>query len=127
MARPASVELRFDALHASGPTELVEKVEFLLRHWSKAKTGEGQVVPLSGESGIGKARLIATLLERIAPNCTRDWIISAPAAHPQCTLSHHRVGRAASVQQRPPRTASRPHVKSTNAPESSGWQSFATG
>jgi class 3 adenylate cyclase len=54
--RPASVESRFDALHASGLTELVgreEELELLLRRWSKAKTGEGQVVLFSGEAGIG--------------------------------------------------------------------------
>ena len=52
--RPASVESRFKALHASGLTELVgreEELELLLRRWSKAKTGEGQVVLLSGEAG----------------------------------------------------------------------------
>jgi hypothetical protein len=44
--RSASVESRFDALHASGLTDLVgreEELELLLRRWSKAKTGEGQV------------------------------------------------------------------------------------
>jgi class 3 adenylate cyclase/tetratricopeptide (TPR) repeat protein len=67
--RPASVESRFDALHASGLTELVgreEELELLLRRWSKAKTGEGQVVLLSGEPGIGKSRLTAALLHRVA-------------------------------------------------------------
>ena len=67
--RPSSVEGRFDALHTGGLTELVgreEELELLLRRWSKAKGGEGQVVLLSGEPGIGKSRLTAALLERLA-------------------------------------------------------------
>jgi class 3 adenylate cyclase/predicted ATPase len=67
--RAGSVESRFDALHAGTLTELVgreEELELLLRRWSKAKAGEGQVVLLSGEPGIGKSRLTAAVLEHIA-------------------------------------------------------------
>ena len=67
--RPASVESRFEAFHATGLTELVgreEELELLLRRWSRAKTGVGQVVLLSGEPGIGKSRLTAALLDRLA-------------------------------------------------------------
>ena len=59
--RPASVESRFEALHATGVTELVgreEELELLLRRWSKAKNGEGQVVLLSGEPGIRTTRVL---------------------------------------------------------------------
>ena len=66
--RASSAEGRFDAFHASGLTDLIgreEELDLLLRRWSKAKTGEGEVVLLSGEPGIGKSRLTAALLERL--------------------------------------------------------------
>jgi class 3 adenylate cyclase/predicted ATPase len=66
--RESRVESRFEALHPSGLTALVgreEECELLLRRWRRAKAGEGQVVLLSGEPGIGKSRLNVELEERL--------------------------------------------------------------
>jgi class 3 adenylate cyclase len=54
--RPSAIASRFEALRPSSPTPLVgrdEELEILLRRWKRAKKGEGQVVLLSGEPGIG--------------------------------------------------------------------------
>ncbi len=68
VVRQSRIESRFEAFHPSALTPLVgreEEILLLLRRWERAKSGVGQVVMISGEPGIGKSRVVATLLERV--------------------------------------------------------------
>jgi class 3 adenylate cyclase/tetratricopeptide (TPR) repeat protein len=59
---------RFEASRSQGMTPFVgreHEVALLLDRWRDAAQGEGQVVLLSGEAGIGKSRIVATLRELI--------------------------------------------------------------
>src|SRR5262245_20181383 len=73
--RESEARSRFEAAVRTGLTPLVgrdEELGVLRRRWERAKAGEGQVVLLSGEPGIGKSRLVQTLKEQaLAEGATR--------------------------------------------------------
>jgi predicted ATPase/class 3 adenylate cyclase len=66
---PSGVESRFEARHASRlapPFGRDEELELLQRRWKHAADGEGRVVILTGEAGIGKSHIVLTMQERLA-------------------------------------------------------------
>ena len=90
------IDSRFEALR-TGKLPLVgrtEELDLLLRRWEQAKAGEGRVVVLIGEPGIGKSRLVAALEQRIGPESPRansSRMLAEPPGQP--TVSHHSSNR----------------------------------
>ena len=91
---------RFEALRASR-SRLIgrdEEIELLLRRWNHAKRGEGRVVLVWGEPGIGKSHLVAAFQEAIQaePHTSMRYFCSPhrtqTALHPVITQLEHAAG-----------------------------------
>ena len=114
--RPASVESRFDALHASGLTELVgreEELELLLRRWSKAKKRRR-----ASSVALRRTRHRQVSIDGCAPGTPR-WraayalaLLLLTAAHRQRLVSDHQPDGA---RRRALRTTIPPRRSSTNS------------
>ena len=96
------IDSRFEALRP-GQGSLIgreEELSFLLRRWDQVKNGEGRVVLLSGEPGIGKSRLIAALEQTLVNEPPgRVRLVCSP--HYQDTPLHpviRQIKRAAGFQ-----------------------------
>jgi class 3 adenylate cyclase len=67
---------RLDIAQPRGLTPLVgreSEVALLLERWEQAKAGQGQVVLLTGDAGIGKSRLVQILKEHVASEPHTCW------------------------------------------------------
>jgi hypothetical protein len=86
----SAVESRFEALrtgaHAAPLVGRTEELGLLLRRWRRARSGEGQVVLLRGEAGIGKSRLVAALQEALAGEEREELVLYCSPQHTDSAL-----------------------------------------
>jgi class 3 adenylate cyclase len=95
-----AAESRFEALRVAGAPLIgrEDEIELLMRRWEQAKTGEGRVILLSGDPGVGKSRVVQALLERLAhePNARLRYFCSPhhqdSALHPIITQLKRAAG-----------------------------------
>ena len=97
------VESRFEARHKSKSAPLIgraEELQLILRRWRQAASGEGSVIVVTGEAGIGKSHITLALEEGLHGELTPQFAISARHIIPtrRYTLFITQLARAAHFQ-----------------------------
>src|SRR5215510_2360666 len=81
--RESGATSRLDVAQPRGLTPLIgreQEVGLLVERWAQAKSGQGQVVLLSGDAGIGKSRLVQTL---------KDYVLKEPHTRWECRSAEY--------------------------------------
>src|SRR5262249_42636196 len=85
----SGAQSRLDAAVRRGLTPLVGRegeITLLLERWAQAQNGQGQVVVLSGEAGIGKSRLVQELQARVEQEGATRLVLRCLPNHQQSAL-----------------------------------------
>jgi predicted ATPase len=83
----SAVHSRFEVATSRGLTPLVgREMAFLQRRWEQSRAGQGQVVLLSGEGGIGKSRLAEALREQVSPEYPLRLVFRCSPYHSNSAL-----------------------------------------
>lgn len=80
---------RFEAIHTQQLSQLIgrdSELALLLERWNTTCEGEGQIVLLSGEAGIGKSRVTQALRERTAAAVPETMVLQCSPSHSNSAL-----------------------------------------
>jgi class 3 adenylate cyclase/tetratricopeptide (TPR) repeat protein len=85
----AVIHSRFAAVRSASPSDLIGRateMALLLDRWQQARHGDGQVVLLSGQAGIGKSSLVEALRERVEDHPHKLERLQCSSYHRNSTL-----------------------------------------